>query len=328
MDTSIYYNGNETLTHNRLFNFIIGSRGAGKTYWSKEWGIKDFLKNGKQWIYVRRYDTEFKKKDEFFKDILKKFPNHEFKVDGYEAKIDGKTAGYFLSLSKSKIEKSTSFPNVNKIIFDEFILDKGNYHYIHDEVTNFLELYSTVARDRRVIVFFLSNAITITNPYFLYFNMQVDGKKRYYKNKTGILIEFIKNKEFQEHMKKTEFAKMLEGTRYYKYAIENKMLRDTDTFIKHKTEKAKHYFVIKYKTYIFGVWIDRTNGYYYISKKYDKLCKLIFVFTQNDHEEGTLYINKSKRLKHLLSSYEIGKVFYESVNIKNLIFEIFRMFIR
>ena len=46
-DYNIFYNGNRTLTHNCLFNFIVGSRGAGKTFWFKKWAIEDFIKNEK-----------------------------------------------------------------------------------------------------------------------------------------------------------------------------------------------------------------------------------------------------------------------------------------
>jgi hypothetical protein len=178
-DNKMYYDIRQALTHNCLFNFIIGNRGCGKTYSSKDYVINNFLKNGSQFMYVRRYDTELHKREQFFNDIVGKY-NNEMKVSGYEALIDNKTAGFFMALSKAKIEKSTSFPNVTTIIFDEFILDKGNYYYIPDEVTNFLELYETVARTRNnVRVLFLSNAITVTNPYFLFFHINVDGKKRF-----------------------------------------------------------------------------------------------------------------------------------------------------
>lgn len=149
---SMYWDITKSLTYNALFTFIVGNRGAGKTYNSTKWAIKDFLKTGNQFIYVRRYDEEFKKgkKEKFFDAIIKnnEFPQCEFKIKGYTAYINGKPAGQFMPLSKAKIEKSVAFPNVNKIIFDEFILDTGFYHYIPDEVMNFLDLYETVARDR------------------------------------------------------------------------------------------------------------------------------------------------------------------------------------
>ena len=40
---SMFYNGGELLSKNRLMNFVIGNRGGGKTYHWKVRSIKDFL---------------------------------------------------------------------------------------------------------------------------------------------------------------------------------------------------------------------------------------------------------------------------------------------
>ena len=329
----MYYNGNNTLTHNALFNFIVGNRGGGKTYWSKDWSIKDFLKNGKQFIYVRRYDTEFDrgKKEKFFDDIKDKYPEHEFKVKGYTAFIDDKPAGQFMALSKSKIEKSTAFPNVNKIIFDEFILDKGLYHYLSDEVVNFLELYETVARLRDdVRVFFLSNALTVSNPYFLYWKLNIKPNKKIQKFQNGlILVEMVANKEFIEKKKKTRFGQLVSGTTYGEYAIENTFLRDNDTFVEKKTGKAQHYFIIKYKGNKYGIWVDYEVGCYYVSEDIDKSCKLIYTLTQDDHTVNTMLLkgHGSRILKTFMENYKMGNVRFESINIKNIFYEIARLYL-
>jgi hypothetical protein len=329
-NNDIYYSGNETLTHNCLFNFIIGNRGCGKTYWSKNWAIRDFLKTGSQFVYVRRYDTEFEKgkKEKFFDDIRNEFPEHKLKVKGYEALIDDKPAGQFMSLSKAKIEKSTPFPLVNKIIFDEFILDKGNYYYLPDEVVNFLELYATIARSRNnVRVFFLSNAITITNPYFLYWGMHPNPNKRYTKPKEDLLIELVQNKDFIEMQKQTRFGKLVSGTAYGDYAIENQFLRDSDTFVQKKTAKAKNFFVLKYKGQSYGVWIDYSAGKYFVSDDVDPSCKIVYSTTLEDHSPNTLLLKggQSKILKTFVNNYRMGNVLFESINIKNIVYEIVRM---
>lgn len=337
----MFYSGNNALTYNSLFNFIIGNRGAGKTFWSKEWAIKDFLKTGKQFIYVRRYKTEFEKgkKEKFFDDIMDKFPEHEFKVKGFNAYIDDKECGQFMSLSTSKIDKGVPFPNVNKIIFDEFILDKGNYYYIPDEVINLLELYETVCRlkldengnlvpQQEVRVFFLSNAITMTNPYFLYFNIELKGKKkftRYMDNE--ILVELVNDQEFTNLKKQTRFGKLIDGTSYGAYAIDNKFLRDSDIFIEKKTGKAKHSFILKYHGDSFGVWIDYSAGKFYVSKNIDESCKLIYSITLEDHTPNTMLLKggQSNILKTFVKNYKLGNVYYESMNIKNIVYQIIRL---
>ena len=326
----MYYNGNIALTYNCLFNFVVGSRGVGKTFWFKEWAIKDFLKTGSQFVYLRRYDTEFEKgkKEKFFDDIVDKFPKHKFEIKGYLAYIDDKIAGQFMALSKAKIEKSTPFPKVNKIGYDEFILDKGVYHYIPDEVTNFLELYSTIARARNnVRVFFLSNAITITNIYFLYFGIRIDGKTEFYKIKKDLLVQMVKEPEFQEMMKKTRFGQLIDGTNYGDYAIDNNFLRDNNTFLEKKTGKAKHYFILKYNGAKYGVWVDYSVGKYFVSNDIDESCRLTYSTTLDDHTPNTMLLKggQSRILKTFIDNYKLGNVFYETMNIKNIVYEIIRM---
>ena len=54
-------------------NIIMTNRGFGKTYGFKDIAIKNFLKNGKQFMYVRRYKTDIsKEKISMFFAIYKK----------------------------------------------------------------------------------------------------------------------------------------------------------------------------------------------------------------------------------------------------------------
>ena len=87
--------------------------------------------------------------------------------------IDDKLAGFAIPLSIANILKSSSYEKVDTIIFDEFLIDKGSYHYLQNEVTQLLDVIETVARLRDIRVIFLGNAISITNPYFTYFNLSL-----------------------------------------------------------------------------------------------------------------------------------------------------------
>ena len=74
----MYYNGGELLSKNRLINFIIGNRGGGKTYHWKVRAIKDFLNNGKQFIWLRRYNTELENIRSWYNDIAHEFEGHKY----------------------------------------------------------------------------------------------------------------------------------------------------------------------------------------------------------------------------------------------------------
>ena len=234
--------------------------------------------------------------------------------------------GSAIALSKAKIEKSTPFPKVNKIIFDEFILDKGYHHYLPDEVVNFLELYSTVARNRDVIALFISNALTMTNPYFLYFNLSLPyGKNIAAKN--DILLEMVVEQEYTNKVKESRFSKIIAGTDYAKYAEDNEFFRDDKNFVQKKTVDSSCIFYMRYKGEDYGVWIDYKQGLQFVSKDIDPSCRVFYSVTLDDHTPNTMLLKGNKRglFNQFLDNYKFGLVRFESINIKNICKEILKL---
>lgn len=351
IDRSIFWDLPRTLTHNMLFNFIVGNRGGGKSYGAKKWGIDSFIKKKEQFVYVRRYKDDLKKPmQQFFQDILWEYPDYEFRVEGdkfycrlkpLEEKVkwtDEDICGYGIELSTANNKKSISYPFVTTIIFDEFLLDKGNQHYLPDEVNTFLNLYETVARPGtdhpRVIVFLLANAISITNPYFLYFNLKMptradkNGKYIWKHPSKSILVEDVRNAKFIDKKKNTEFGGIISGTRYSDFSIENKFILDDNVFIEKKTGKAKYCFTFIYKTKKYGVWADYSEGKMWVSEDIDSCFPLTYSVTLKDHQPNTLFIktrSKQGAFKIFLDNYKLGNVYFENMNIKNMCYEVIQM---
>jgi Podovirus DNA encapsidation protein (Gp16) len=328
LDTSIYYNYHTLLSHNALFNFIIGNRGAGKTYGFKKWAIKTFLKSGAQFIYLRRYKTEFDDFKNFFGDIAHEFPDCEFEVKGKLLYINGELAGYGIALSTALSKKSVSYHLVDKIGFDEFVIDKGHLRYLSNEVTMLLEFYETVARMREnVRLCFISNAVSVVNPYFLYWNLRPNPKKRFTK-KGHLLIEFVKDQDFIEAKYKTKFGQIIKGTKYGNYAVENEFLKDNDTFVEKKTGNARFEFSITYMEHTYGFWTDYKAGLCFVSYDYDPSSQLHYAITDAEHKPNMMLIT-SARKSHLLSgairAYEGGWLRFEDMQIKNQTIEMFQM---
>ena len=322
----MYYDITKTLSYNCLFNFVVGMRGVGKTYSFKKWAIRDFLKTGAEFIYVRRYKTELRGKDgkfieKFFDDMTMEFPDVKFKVKGLEFYINDTYAGQAIPLSTAKALKSVPFPNVNKICFDEFILDKGAYHYLPDEVTNFLELYSTIARQRdNVRAVFLSNALTVSNPYFTYFRLALPhGKKTIVRRSDEILLEVVKDVEFTETAQKTRFGSIIAGTEYGAYNMENEFFRDNRCFVAKKTPGSEYYFTLRYNAVNYGIWVDYKEGVLTVSLDTDPSNQMIYVLTNDDHEPNALLMTgrRSVMLTTLANMYAVGAVRFETVSIKN-----------
>lgn len=322
---TIYWSASDMLSYNRLFNFVVGNRGGGKTFAMKSWCISDFLKKGKEFVWVRRYKNEMKTLQQFFSDIEQFYPNVKFEVKGKVAYINSKPAGYFINLSTASQNKSTSYSMVNKIIFDEFIIDKGAIRYLPNEAEAFLELYETVARLRDdVRAIFIGNALSIVNPYFTYFGIAPKAGERF-TVKNQLLIELVAKQDFIDAKNKTRFGQLIANTSYGSYAIDNEFLRDNDDFIGSKTNTAYYQGALRYKEKYYGIWIDADNGKIYINNKVNLDCQRCFCITKEDHTVNTLLLeqqNKLPLIKTLRDSFRIGIIYYDTQQTKQAFYEI------
>jgi hypothetical protein len=321
----MYYSFHDLLSYNCLFNFIVGNRGAGKTYGAKKLAIKKFLKDGSQFIYLRRYKTEFDDFKNFFADIQHEFPDHTLETKGKSILIDGQLAGYGISLSTALTKKSVSYHLVKTIIFDEFVIDSKIIRYLSNEVGTFLEFYETVARMRDdVRVLFLSNAVSIVNPYFLYWNMKPKAGKRF--TKFGhMMVEFVKNEEFINAKYKTKFGQIIQGTKYGNYAVENVFLKDNDNFVESKPGNSKFQFSIEYGGHKYGFWTTK-DGLIYASSDIDPSFKLEYVVGIENHKPSMILVtslNRHKWMKISHTAFENGYMRFENMQIKNQIIEMF-----
>ena len=324
---SFWYSLQRVLSFNALINIIIGERGVGKSFSCKKHVINRFLKKGEEFVYLRRYKTELKSSvPHFFDDIIEKkiFPEAKFKVKGNTFYINDKVAGYALPLSTANILKSTSFANVKTIIFDEFIIDKGCYRYLLNEIETFLDIIETIARLRDIKVFLLGNAISITNPYFTYFNLSLPYNSDVALFKEGsILVNYIKNENYREVKKASRFGKLIEGTEYGKYAIDNEFLRDSKSFIKKKDKSSKFYFILILNGQYYGVWNDYKNGFMYISEDYDPNCPVRYALNTKDHTEASILIRvrNSPLIKSVIDHYRLARLCFENQRTKNIVIE-------
>lgn len=335
-DYELHYNSHGLMTRNAVFNYAIGGRGTGKTYDFKYKRIRHFIKTGREFIYLRRYKTEFDDKESFFNDVCQEFPGWEFKVEGMRGYMRRATPDdekgerwrlccYFITLANALTKKSVPYPNVDWIGFDEFIIDKGSLHYLRNEVTAFLDFYNTVDRFQdRVRVMFMANAVSITNPYFLYYRLTPRKGTRFTSAMDGFhCCEYIESERFKQKVNETRFGKMISGTAYYDYAVSNRFQDDTDTFIAKKSDEARFYYAIRFDSRVVGIWVDYEAGIYYVSKRYPK-NGLILALTKADMQPNLLMIEKSSRLlKSVQKLFMQGSVYFDSVQTREFFNQVF-----
>ena len=289
----MWYDKQQLLSHNKIMNMVLSNRGGGKTFNMTRWAIDDYKKNGSQCVWVRRYQTEIDEmltNGKFFDAVREYYPNDELTIDGNFGYVNGDLAIYFIALSTSRQLKSNNYPFVNKIIFDEFIIDKGRVTYLKNEVEVFLDLYETIARMRdNVRAVLLANSITIVNPYFLFWNIKPNPNKRF-TVKGQLCVELFTDAEFIEKKKNTRFGQLVSGTRYGNYAIENKWLLDNDTFVMDKTPESEFMLGIKYCGIMYGFWADYKVGLIFVNRQYDPSSYSLYCLTKDDHEANLLLI--------------------------------------
>lgn len=324
----IYYNYDKLFSFPFLLAFVIGERGCGKTFGSKVAVLKKFLKSGEQFIYLRRYKTELDTAlATFWNDLTDNgyFKDLELKVKKTKMltqfTCNGKVCGYAVPLSTANILKSTAFPKVKTIIFDEFLLDStgGTYRYLKNEVTMMLDVIETVGRLRDIQVLFLGNALSITNPYFAYFNLDLPYNSEFRTFKDGaIVVNYIRNLKYREAKKASKFGKLIEGTDYGRYAIDNEMLRDNKHFLEKKPPGAVFWGVLVVNGNNIGMW-QAANGHLYLSNKYDPNTVHRFACDFNDHTEATIFLNARENyyLRLCVRAYKQGILMFENQKIKN-----------
>lgn len=330
----MYYDNSKLLSRNSLINFVIGERGCGKSYAFKKFLTNRCIKNNEEFVYLRRYKTELKTSvPHFFDDLIanNEFPDVKLKVDKGMFYADKKLLGYSIALSTANILKSTSFAKVKYILFDEFIIDKGTYKYLANEVEQFLDLVETIARLRDIKVYMLANAISITNPYFTYFNISLPYNNTFATFKDGLItLEYIKNEEYRQKKKESKFGKLIDGTDYGKYAIDNEFLRDKKSFIGKKPDDVKTLLTLVLDDTYYGLWFSSKTGLLYFSLDYDPNNPYKFTTSVDSHSEDTKLINSKSNpyIKMIIDKYKDGLVGFESQKIKNTIMQELSKFTR
>lgn len=165
---------------------IIGERSNGKTYAVLDEILQNYFKDGKQGAIVRRWQDDFKGKrapamfaPHVQDGLISKYSNGRWdRIDyrsgcWYPARYDDQTDTivradepfcYAFALSSMEHDKSTSYPKITTICFDEF-LTRG--YYLVDEFVLFMNVVSTIVRQRTdVTVYMLGNTVSWTAPYF------------------------------------------------------------------------------------------------------------------------------------------------------------------
>lgn len=183
---SEYYSLDRIKNYKAQYNIIFGKRSNGKTFAVLYEGLKNYVETGKQMAYLRRYREDFvgKRGQTLFNaltsaGVIKELTGGKWEMVKYsssqwflakKSKKDDKIITdavpfcYGFSLASMEHDKSTSYPDITTIVYDEFISRVG---YLNNEFVLFMNVLSTIIRQRDdVKIYMLGNTVNKYCPYF------------------------------------------------------------------------------------------------------------------------------------------------------------------
>lgn len=181
-----YYSLDRILQEKATYNVIIGERSNGKTYAVNKHSLVEYWNYGYQYAIIRRYREDFtgKRGQQMFEALvnngeIEKITGGKWTSITYRASrwylskydeeldtniLDVQPFAFGFSLNAGEHDKSTSYPKVKNILFDEFLTRSM---YLSDEFILFMNTLSTIIRENDgVKIFMCANTVNKYAPYF------------------------------------------------------------------------------------------------------------------------------------------------------------------
>ncbi len=187
-----YYELDHILAKNAHYNFVIGERSNGKTTAVLRHIVRDYYETGRRGAIIRQMEEDIKghKGASLFAGMISagmideltdgefqgvKFHNRAYYLGRQnemgEWIYEKEPFAHIFAVSQAIHYKSNSYPNVGTIMFDEFM--RQDHVYLMDEVVQFLNLVSTIVREKNdAIIFLIANTVSWNSPYFKKFGLK------------------------------------------------------------------------------------------------------------------------------------------------------------
>lgn len=186
-----YYRLTNILKRAAHYYIIFGLRSNGKSYAVLERALRRFWEEGAQLGYIRRQNEDLKGKragevwanlvtNGLVKKVTKgrwnniiyksgkwylcNIPDNTEEAQDEDIEVCNKPLAYAFTLSGMEHDKSSSYPGIKMVVYEEFITRK---QYLVDEFVTFCNVLSTIVRRRGdVEVFMIGNTVNQFCPYF------------------------------------------------------------------------------------------------------------------------------------------------------------------
>lgn len=341
---SEYYNGTKLLSMKDLngekpeIYMCTTNRTGGKTTYFNSMVVRRFLKTGKKFCLIYRYNYELDDvADKFFKDIKglyfsnyfmssKRRANgifHELFISDKPEDEEPTSCGYAISLNSSDQIKKYShlLSDIDSMIFDEFQSESN--HYCNDEVTKFISIHTSLARGhgeqvKYLPVYMLSNQVSIINPYYI--EMGISSRLQ---SNTNFLRGdgFVLENGFIESASKAQatsgFNRAFVNNAYVSYASENVYLNDNLAFVEKPEGVGKYLCTLRYNGCDYGVREYANEGLLYCDNHADSTFTNRISVTTEDHNVNYVMLRKNNLFMNQLREYfELGCFRFKDLRAK------------
>lgn len=200
-----YYTTDRIDATGAYYRMVFGMRSNGKTTAVLRKALENWLLDGKQFVYLRRYDHDVSANNmrdvwsgveslgwvsELSEGVYDRIVYHggKFYCGIYDEELDrvvrqSEPFGHVMALTTYERKKSTSYPEVSMIFFEEFL---SRQRSLLDEFGIFLNAVSTITRLRDdIVIYMIGNNVDMNSLYFS--EMYIDEEVK--KMKPGDLIE-------------------------------------------------------------------------------------------------------------------------------------------
>lgn len=322
---------------------VISGKNIGKTFNLRLRAVEHFMKSGFKFVEVCRTKSELEDTRTGYFDKLQGcgyFQDMEFKVDGdtgyvsMKGKDDWMAICHFVALSDfQKVKRSWSYTGLHWVIFDEFIIDsRDRYHrYLPFEEMVFANLLDTILRENPgdkpfYRVFMMANACDLTCPYLRFFG--VDKVPEYgftFYNGKHTLLHFVKPWDSELRKTETLVGRMLANSEEARMVFDNEFIINYRDEIKRKPSRARYFFAVAFMGNEFSIWLDSSDGMYYVQDGYPRNSRNVFALTHKDNSLDYTRIEKSSELLRLLNyAYYDKSIRYDKPSTRELFMNVLK----
>ena len=350
-----WYPWADTFSRNARINIIYSSRGIGKTYGWRKAVLKEWLRNENCFCEILRYAEQIGAvANDYFTKVSSEFPDLIFKAQSNkiystilaarnpseDEKPDWQPCGYVVSLTRYLQLKNMSqgFKTVHRFMFDEFMIEpEDRFHtYLVNEFQKLASVIDSVSRETpesqiKPQIYLCGNSADLTNPYFYHYGIREAPRQGYTwlnNEKTVLLHNYIDTDYSHAKQKSTLAGQMLAGSAAGSMSTDNMFATATDDYIEQKPARAKFQFGLKHKGANYGIWLDESEGLYYVNEQIPKGNeKPTFALTAKDNRPNLLMAKRAETaLRGFTDLYYFDCIKYSSPIVRERFMDVLALY--